>query len=49
MVQVTKVIELSLGDEISGHERIEDYHGGPVAETLCSQCRVPGFDPWSGN
>ena len=21
----------------------------PVAKTLCSQCREPGFDPWSGN
>ena len=23
--------------------------GGPVAKTLCSQCRGPGFNPWSGN
>ena len=23
--------------------------GGPVAKTLCSQCKRPGFDPWSGN
>ena len=23
--------------------------GGPVAKTPCSQCRGPGFDPWSGN
>ena len=22
---------------------------GPVATTLSSQCRRPGFDPWSGN
>ena len=22
--------------------------GGPVAKTLCSQCRGPGFHPWSG-
>ena len=22
--------------------------GGPVAKTLCSQCRGPGFYPWSG-
>ena len=22
---------------------------GPVAMTLHSQCRGPGFDPWSGN
>ena len=26
-----------------------DFPGGPVAETICSQCRGPGFDPWSGN
>ena len=25
-----------------------DFHGGPVAKTLGSQCRGPGFDPWSG-
>ena len=24
------------------------FTGGPVAKTLCSQCRRPGFDPWSG-
>ena len=23
--------------------------GGPVAKTLHSQCRAPGFNPWSGN
>ena len=23
--------------------------GGPVAETLISQCWGPGFDPWLGN
>ena len=23
--------------------------GGPVAKTVSSQCRRPGFDPWSGN
>ena len=26
-----------------------DFPGGPVAKTLNSQCRGPGFDPWSGN
>ena len=25
------------------------FPGGPVAKTLQSQCRGPGFDPWSGN
>ena len=27
----------------------EDFPGGPVAKTLCSLCRGPGFNPWSGN
>ena len=26
-----------------------DFPGGPVAKTSLSQCREPGFDPWSGN
>jgi len=26
-----------------------DFPGGPVAKNLSSQCRGPGFDPWSGN
>ena len=26
-----------------------DLSGGPVTKTLHSQCRGPGFDPWSGN
>ena len=28
---------------------LRDFPGGPVGKTLCSQCRRPGFDPWSGN
>ena len=28
---------------------IRDFPGGPVAKTLCSHCRGPGFDPRSGN
>ena len=27
----------------------QDFPGGPVAKTPCSQCRGDGFDPWSGN
>ena len=27
---------------------LRDFPGGPVAKTPCSQCRGPGFDPWSG-
>ena len=26
-----------------------DFPGGPVAKTLPSQYRGPGFNPWSGN
>ena len=26
-----------------------DFPGGPMAKTVNSQCRGPGFDPWSGN
>ena len=26
-----------------------DFPGRPVAKTPNSQCREPGFDPWSGN
>ena len=26
-----------------------DFPGGPAVKTPCSQCRGPGFDPWSGN
>ena len=25
------------------------HTGGPVTKTLSSQCRGPGFNPWSGN
>ena len=25
----------------------QDFPGGPVAKTLCSQCRRHGFNPWS--
>ena len=27
----------------------KDFSGGPVAKTPHSQCRRPGFNPWSGN
>ena len=27
----------------------EDCPGGPMAKTLCSQCRGSRFDPWWGN
>ena len=30
-------------------EVFRDFLGGAVDKTLSSQCRGPGFDPWSGN
>ena len=27
----------------------DNFPRGPLAKTLCSQSRGPGFDPWSGN
>ena len=33
----------------SFEERIGSFSGGPLTETLCSQCREPGFDPWLAN
>ena len=50
-----------LYEKIQNHQNLErspevhqkimdgDFPGGPVAKTPCSQCRGPGFDPWSGN
>ena len=29
--------------------RLRDFPGGPGVKTPSSQCREPGFDPWSGN
>ena len=26
---------------------LRDFLGGPVAKTLHSQCRLPGFHPWT--
>ena len=39
----------ALGELGIKRERLWDCPGGPVAKTLHSQCRGPGFDPWSGN
>ena len=30
-------------------DSVWDFPGGPVAKTLHSQCRGPGFNPWLGN
>ena len=49
--------KVTLRDEGHGFEGQEkdaeinnrDCPGGLAAKTLCSQCRGPRFDPWSGN
>ena len=36
------------GGELVGRlkkKKPQDFPGGPMAETLCSQCRGHGFDP----
>ena len=37
-----------VGEDVAKKESL-DFHGGPGAKTLCSQCRRPRFYPWSGN
>ena len=34
-----------------GHQMMlpQDFPGGPMVKTLCSPCRGPRFNPWSGN
>ena len=32
-----------------GKKEKRDFPGGPGVKTLGSQCRGPGFNPWSGN
>ena len=46
-----KVVSGCLGMEVRTGINCQwgDFPGGSVAETPCSQCRGPGFDPWSGN
>ena len=34
---------------VTWKKQIRDVPGGPVVKTPRSQCRGPGFDPWSGN
>ena len=36
---------------LSGHFEFtsQDFSGGAVVKSLCSQCRRPGFDPLPGN
>ena len=48
-VWVGKYFHLTLAYPTSRESGEGDFPGGPVAKTPCSQCRGPGFDPWSGN
>ena len=34
---------------LSFKDNLHEFPGDPVAKTLSSQCRGPGFDPWSEN
>ena len=49
-----------MGDGSSGNKNTQttvtvkeregkDFPGGAVVKTLSSQCRGPGFNPWSGS
>ena len=41
---------LNAMDIFQAHSRLYvDFPGGPVAKTLCSQCRSLAFNPWLGN
>ena len=34
--------------QLNNKKANRDFPGGPVGKTPCSQCRGPGFEPWSG-
>lgn len=47
---VDEIYELSENSfSLTNKKAMGDFPGGPVTTTLCSQCKVPGFNPWSGN
>ena len=49
---IVQAEEMGLVGEQQGGEKEKqerDFPGGPVAKSLRSPCRGPGFDPWSGN
>ena len=48
MAFVSKTDAGKLGIHMQKNEA-GDFPGDPVAKTLCSQSRGPGFDSWSGN
>ena len=46
---MTKGLNSNIKHKGPAFKTCTQYAGGPVAKTLCSQCRGPGFHPWSGN
>ena len=34
---------------VNWEKGFRDFPGGPVGKAPLSQCRGPGFNPWSGN
>ena len=43
-------VSLSLQEKLwIKNEEVWNFPGGPVPKAICSQCRGPEFDPWSGN
>ena len=43
------ILRVPLDPAGAGPQQERNFPHGPVAKTLRSQCRLPGFDPWSGN
>ena len=48
-LQIPSATTKRLGAAKKKKKLVQELPGGPVAKTLCSQCREPGFDPWTGN
>ena len=38
-----------MGEKGKQKASARDFPGGPVSKILSTQCRVPRFNPWSGN
>ena len=46
-VKIAQYDNMPMG--IAKIKNIRDIPGGPGTKTSSSQCRGPGFNPWSGN
>ena len=42
-------VSQSFKENLGKKKATGEFPGGPVANTLHSQCRGPQFDPWSGS